>query len=268
VTDRADPGYAFGMATDAEARTRAASLYASAPEDFIAGRNALADELRAAGEDDLAAAVKKLRKPSVVAWAVDVAARGNPEDVTALLRAGDELRRAQRAAISGGGQTELRAAAQARRGIIATLTDAATSALGPRAGPHRDAIASTFEAASVDPDLGSRLREGTLDKEAAPGTGLGVPEGFQLLEGGAAKGKDDRAAAAEREAEAKEAERAATSAERDAERAELRAEQLRAKARAAVEEAEAAETEASRLADEARTQRRRAHRARTRSPDR
>jgi hypothetical protein len=53
---------------------------------------------------------------------------------------------------------------------------------------------------------------------------------------------------------------AATAAERDADEPR-RAEQLRAKARAALEEAEAAETEASRLADEARTQRRRANRA-------
>ena len=252
-----------GMATEAEARTRAAALYGAAPEGFIAGRNALADELKNAGEAEMAAAVKKLRKPSVVAWAVNVASREQRAQVTALLQAGDELRRAQQAAISGGGQAELRAATQARRAIVASLTDAATSALGDRAGGHKDAIASTFEAASVDPELGTMLREGTLEKEAMPGTGLGVPEGFQLLEGGGSKGarKDAGASAAERAAEAKEAERAATTAERDAEKATTRAEQLRAKARTAVEAADAAEADARRLEDEARTQRRRADRA-------
>ena len=266
MTDHADPGYAFGMATDAEARTRAASLYASAPEDFIAGRNALADELRAAGEDDLATAVRKLRKPSVVAWAVNVAARGHPEDVTALLQAGDELRRAHQAAISGGGQAELRAAAQARRGSSPRSRTRRCRRWDPeRARTGTRSHRRSRPRRSI-PSWDPRLREGTLDKEAAPGTGLGVPEGFQLLEGGAAKGKDDRAAAAERAAAAKEAERAATAAERDAERAATHAEQLREKARAAVEDAETAETEARRLADEARTQRRRANRARTRSP--
>jgi hypothetical protein len=123
----------------------------------------------------LTVSVKKLRKPSVVAWAVNVAARGHPEDVSALLQAGDELRRAQQAAISGGGQAELRAAAQARRAIIASLTDAATSALGPRAGPHRDAIASTFEAASVDPGADPGLADADGRRPGWPR----VAEGFQ-----------------------------------------------------------------------------------------
>jgi len=248
------------MGTEAEARSRAAELYRSAPADFIAGRNALAAELKAGGEDDLASAVKELKKPSVVAWAVNVAGCEHPDDVAALLRAGDDLRRAQRTAISGGGQKDLVEATRTRRAAVAALTDAATAALGSRSGPHRDAIASTFEAASVDPELGERLREGTLERQATPGTGLGVPEGFQLLEGGAAGRKPTRTSRTVDDAEAKAAERAASAAEREAKRASTKASQLRAKASAAVEAAEAAEAEARRLADEARTLRRRADR--------
>jgi hypothetical protein len=247
------------MAIQDEARTRAAQLYALAPEGFIAGRDALVGELTDAGEAELAAAVKKLRKPSIVAWAVNAAARERPDDVQALLRAGDALRRAQQAAVAGSGDVDLREATQERRSIIASLADTAASALGARAQAHRDAIALTLEAASVDRELGTRLHDATLDREAVPGTGLDSPEGLQLIPGGATDVDDDggREAAARR-AQAHEADRAAAAAERAA----LRAEQLRDKARNAVVAADAAEAEARRLADEARTIRRRATRAR------
>ena len=251
------------MAIQDEARTRAAQLYALAPEGFIAGRDALVRELTDAGEAELVAAVKKLRKPSIVAWAVNAAARERPGEVQALLRAGDALRRAQQAAVAGSGDVDLREATQERRSIIASLADAAAAALGARAQAHRDAIALTLEAASIDPELGTRLHDATLDREAVPGTGLGSPEGFQLIPGGATDVDDDggREAAARR-AQAHEADRAAAAAERAAERAALRAEQLRDKARNAVAAADAAEAEARRLAEEARTIRRRATRAR------
>ena len=248
------------MTTDEEARARAKELYALAPEGFIAGRDALVGELREAGEPDLATAVKKLRKPSVVAWAVNGVSRSHRADVEALLRVGDELRRAQQAALSGKGPSELRSATDERRAIVATLTSAAAEALGERAGAHRDAIAATLEAASVDAELGRRLLDGTLERESAPTPGLGERDGFQLLEGGA---KDDGGpSSAERQREAKDAERAAVAAEREAERAGDRAEKLRAMARDAAAAASEAEADARRLADEARTQRRRADRAR------
>jgi hypothetical protein len=245
---------------DDDARARAKELYARAPEGFIAARDALVGELREAGEPDLATAVKKLRKPSVVAWAVNGLAGSHRGDVEALLQVGEELRRAQQAALSGKGPSELRSATDERRAIIATLTSAATEALGERGGAHRDAIATTLEAASVDAEIGRRLLEGTLERESAPTPGLGDRDGFQLLEGGAKD--EDGPSSAEREREAKDAERAAVAAEREAKRAGERAEKLRATARDAAAAANEAEADARRLADEARMQRRRADRAR------
>jgi hypothetical protein len=254
------------MATaDQGSADRIKKLYAVAPEDFIAQRNALARDLADAGEPGVAAEVKKLRKPSVAAWAVNAAARAHPDDVAALLEAGDRLQRAQRGAVAGKGAGELLEATQARRKLVATLTSEAVDALGDRGGAHRDAIAATFEAGSVDADLGARLRDGTLEREATPGPGLGSIEGFQVLTGGAAEGEEDRgdesAERAELERRARQASRSAEAAEREAERASGRAEQLREKARAASVAADAAEAEARRLADEARTERRRADRA-------
>jgi hypothetical protein len=254
------------MATaDQGSADRIKKLYAVAPEDFIAQRNALAGDLADAGESDVAAEVKKLRKPSVTAWAVNAAARAHPDDVAALLAAGDRLQRAQRGAVIGKGAGELLEATQARRKLVATLTMEAVDALGDRGGVHRDAIAATFEAGSVDADLGAHLRDGTLEREATPRPGLGSVEGFHVLPGGAAEGEEDRgdeiAERGELERRARQASRSAQAAEREAERASRRAEQLREKARAATAAADAAQTEARRLADEARTERRRADRA-------
>ena len=47
-------------------------LFTLPPEEFVAARDRLAAELKEAGKADEAAEVKRLRRPSVVAWAVNV----------------------------------------------------------------------------------------------------------------------------------------------------------------------------------------------------
>jgi len=237
-------------------------LYGVPPERFIAARDALASELRAAGQDDEAAAVKKLRKPSVVAWAVNAAARESPEEVDSLLEAGEDLRRAQRKALSKAGTDDLFTATETRRQATRALADRAVEALGARGATHRDRIVATLEAASLDRELGQRLREGTLERDAQPTSGFGAIEGFEVLEGGGERAPAETAEARrERVREAKEAERAAIRAERTAEQAASRAADLRAKATAAETAARDAELEAKRSADEAKTARKRADRA-------
>jgi hypothetical protein len=221
----------------------------------------LASELRAAGQDDDAAAVKKLRKPSVVAWALNAAAREAPDDVSALLEAGEDLRRAQRKALSKAGTDDLFVATETRKRATRAVADRAVEARG---ATHRDRIVSTLEAASLDRELGQRLRDGTLDRDAQPTSGFGAIEGFEVLEGGAAaeqKPTELAEARRERAREAKEAERAAIKAERAAEQAAVRAADLRPKAVAAEAAAREAEADAKRLADEAKMARKRADRA-------
>lgn len=242
-------------------------LYSLPPEEFIAGRDRLAGELKDAGKAEDAAAIKKLRKPSIVAWAVNAAARDRPEDVEGLREAGQALRRAQRKALSGGGGEDLRRATDERRVLIGSLTDAGVAAIGARGAAHRDAIAATLDAASVDDELGQRLQAGVLDRDAKPTAGFGAIEGFEVLQGGG--GDDDEEPAEddpaqvrrERARDARAAEQRATTAERTAEKARQRAEELKAKATAAVNAAREAESEAKRLADEAKTERKRADRA-------
>lgn len=239
----------------------------------MAARDGLAEELKTAGRTEEAAEVKKLRRPSLVAWALNVTSRDRPDDVAALLEAGEALRRAQRKALSGGGRGELRQATDERRALIQSLTDAAVAAVGLRGTAHRDAIAATLDAASIDEELGGRLRDGTLEKEARPTAGFGAVEGFEVLTGGgggeeaAETPADRREAERERVREARVAAQRAVTAERAAEKAARRAEDLKARAAEAVTVAREAEAEAKRLADEAKTERKRADRAIT-SPGR
>jgi hypothetical protein len=233
----------------------------------VEARDRLAGELKDAGKADEAAEVKKLRRPSVVAWAVNVTARDRPEDVEALREAGQALRRAQRKALSGGGGEDIRHATDARRALIQALADAGVAAMGARGESHRDAIAATFDAASVDDELGARLEAGILEREARPAAGFGAIEGFEVLQGGGAEDaaepldEDPAEAKRERAREAREAAQRAAQAERAADKARRRADDLKEKVAAAVAAAREAESDAKRLADEAKTERKRAERA-------
>lgn len=90
----------------------ASDLFALPPPRFTAERNALARRLAERG-DPGAATVRKLARPTGLAWVLNRLAREAPREVEALLAAGDRLRAGQRRALAGGGADELRAAADA-----------------------------------------------------------------------------------------------------------------------------------------------------------
>jgi hypothetical protein len=256
-----------------------AGLFALPPEGFTTARDRLAADLRAAGDAEAAKEVKALRRPTLVAWAVNASARARPQEVARLLDAGARLEEAQRQVLAGrGGAADLRAAAAGRRDAVRSLTEGASEALeeaNKAPGPHRDAIASTFEAASVDPTLGARLRAGTVEREARPLAGIGGFEGLSVLPGGAPPAKPDaravrdpvaRRKALEREVRAaaeaaKVAASKADAADKAAARAAARATAARASADKAVAAAVAVESEARRLKDAAATERRRSAKA-------
>jgi hypothetical protein len=159
-------------------------LYRSAPEGFIAARDRLVEHLRDDGRDQEAAEVKKLRRPTVAAWALDRLADVEPDAIAALLEAGAELARAQRATLSGRDPQALRDATTKRRDLIAQLSQAAAAALrdaGRSADPHLEDIRGTLEAASVDDEIGEPLRTGTLERTSRPSAGFGDMPGLQLV---------------------------------------------------------------------------------------
>ena len=159
-------------------------LYGLPPEEFIAARDELRRRLRQEGDREGAERVRGLRRPTVAAWAVNQVARERPELVQALEAAGDRLRQAQRRAVSGLRDSGLRTAAAERRTLLEQLLKVATGVLeqsGRTAEPHRDAIAASFEAASVDAEAAAAVRAGTLGHELAAPSGFGDVGGLELV---------------------------------------------------------------------------------------
>lgn len=159
---------------------RVDELYDMPPAEFTAARNTLVKALRADGRRDDAGRVGKLRRPSVAAWAVNQTVRRHRDRVDALLEAGQQVRRAQRRAMSGVRQSGLRDATRSRRDLIDELTNLALAILtedGANTDAHRGDIATTFDAASADDDAAADVSAARL---AAP---LPVASGFDSLDG-------------------------------------------------------------------------------------
>jgi hypothetical protein len=75
-------------------------LYGLPPEQFTAARNARAKEAKAAGDSETAARIAALRKPTVLAWLVNLLVRELPDEIGGFLDLGDALREAT-ATLSG-----------------------------------------------------------------------------------------------------------------------------------------------------------------------
>jgi hypothetical protein len=155
---------------------KAADLYGLPPEEFTSARNELARELKRAGKKEAATEVAALRKPTKSAWAVNQIARRMPQEIKALVKAGDELRKAQRAAVSGRGPESLREAQRAHRERLDELGAFARDELDlPPATAHK--AAQTLRAASIDKEASKSLLQGTLAddvEQAGFGPMLGV----------------------------------------------------------------------------------------------
>lgn len=226
------------------------ALYALSPEEFTAARDRLAASLRSAGDRDDAAEVKKLRRPTVTAWALNQLVRAEPDRVRELVEAGDALRAAQRRAASGTKDSGFRDATARRRELVQALTRAASEILAGRGGAGgEEEIARTLETASVDAAAAEEVLAGRLARPILGGSGFEAVTGFEVV-----PDAEDEPSDAERQAHevaVRNAERQAAEAEADAKRAAMRAEHLAEQAEQASQRAEEARAETARLEDEA-----------------
>jgi len=152
-------------------------LYAAPFESFTETRDALAKEVKAAGNAELAAQLRKERRPPVTVWALNQAARRHPEPVRALLESGERLRDAQERAVRGEGAGPLRdATAEQRQALASLLKDAL--AIVREAGStgstdQQDRMEGTLLACANGPrELGRQLAAGKLEKDL-PRPGFG-----------------------------------------------------------------------------------------------
>ncbi len=150
-----------------------AELYRGPLSEFIARRTAIAKEL-AATDAAAAASVRKLRKPSLAAWAIDQVAAQEPRHVAELLAAGADARDAQRAVAEGTASgDDLRAAVARLREAVEQAARSAESTLDSSGHTVGEAtvrqIRDSLHAAATG---GSHSRvalwRGTLDANLSP----------------------------------------------------------------------------------------------------
>src|SRR5215210_3740633 len=136
-------------------------LYALPPADFVAARNELVRQARAAGSRDVAERLRQLRRPTRSAWLVNLLASDSAA-MQRLSALGRELRDAQ----TGLAGAELRTLADQRRQLIADLMDRAkahAAAAGLRLTPTvLSEVEATLQAALVDLAGALTVRNGRL----------------------------------------------------------------------------------------------------------
>jgi DNA repair exonuclease SbcCD ATPase subunit len=195
--------------------TAAAELFGLSPAEFTAARDRRAAELKP-HDAALAAAVKKLRRPTVSAWLVNQLARERATQVRELVDVGAAMREAQQQAAGD----RLRSLAARRHEVIATLVadaEAIATAQGQPVTPQtKREIEGTLEAASADPQTAAELRAGRLE---APRTAAGF--GVEPATAAAAARRSKRAAKASPETarDRRAAERAIAAARQQADQA-------------------------------------------------
>jgi hypothetical protein len=230
-------------------------------DEFTIGRDRLTSELREQGNRDAAARVKKLRRPSLSAWAVNQVVRNHLSEVQELLSVGDEVRAAQKAALSRGGAARIREIIDRRRKVVDGLLDRAEELLA-RAGHATsrstlDKVGDTLMAATTDEEAAEAVRAGRLERELAPRSG------FEALveqipappESVSKRDRQARKQAQRADEQARNAEEAAEAADREARRLEQQAEQIQ-------KDAERARRRADRAAERAQELRRKAKESR------
>lgn len=141
-----------------------AEVVAGPLDGFVARRDALAKELKAAGETDDSAAVKRLRKPSRLAWSLDAAVRADDQAVERVAAAVHAVLEAQ------DGRGDMREANRALRdNMQAAAAVAASAAADAGLSVARADLVPALMAVVGDATAFDRLRKAHLVEIPAAG---------------------------------------------------------------------------------------------------
>jgi hypothetical protein len=169
------------MSAEVRVEDAVAGLYRLPLAEFVAGRDQLARQLRAAGDREAARRVAALRRPSISAWAANQLAQAAPHAMAELLEVGAALRQAQQDALTGqpGAARRLRSTSAQLRAAISRLSQRAETLLGRAGHAASDAtlarLAATLQAAATaDQPTRAALAEGRLAGDLDP-AGFGLP---------------------------------------------------------------------------------------------
>ena len=219
-------------------------LYEVPPEKFVATRDEAVAAARQAGDRATAAAIGKLRRPTVAAWLVNLLVRRRPDLIDELMSLGQALRAAQHD-LRG---DELRELSVQRRAAIGELVSqvrrlAREAGRSGRENLPLAEVEATLTAALAEPEVAEAVRAGTLTR-AVDYAGFGEPPKprLRVIEGGGEPAPRRPAPPPEARPEADHA----AALEKAAEAARTRAEEARTELR----RAEVAEREAARAFSE------------------
>lgn len=219
-------------------------LYRLPPEAFTDAREERADQARDMGEAELATAIRRLRRPTTAAWAVNLLSAHESERLSTLMDVGQRLRSAR----SSGAGAELRRGDQERVDLTRVLADRAAELAAGQGRPLKpamlDQVTETLNAAVSDADAAAAVREGALTKPLAYsgfGSNLQPPEPAPPTASGRSGESGDRRALDEARADSEQAERTAAQLEQELHRVRDKREcavQQRDEARAELERCE------------------------------
>jgi hypothetical protein len=217
--------------------TAANELYALSPDEFVERRQQLVAEARQAGDRPLATQIGKLRRPTRSAWLINLLARQEPDDVSALLELGAALQDAQQRMAGD----ELRQLSAQRRKTVDALARRAVE-LGREhdySAPDGaiQEVSQTLQTALGDPEIAELVRGGQLNQAVTYG-------GFGPTDLASAFGAPPPTKAPSRPEKQARAEPARAPDPKQRREAEKMAAQARERAAAARKAAESAESEA------------------------
>jgi hypothetical protein len=149
--------------------TAAGELYAVSPDDFIERRLQLVAEAKQARDRDLATQIGKLRRPTRSAWLINLLARAEANDITALLELGVALQEAQQRMAGD----ELRQLSVQRRKTVDALARRAVE-IGREQGYDApdgalQEVSQTLQTALGDREIADLVRAGRLTQAVTYG---------------------------------------------------------------------------------------------------
>lgn len=148
-----------------------AELFATPPDEFVATRNRLAKQLKSDGDREAAERLSALRRPSWIDWALNTAAGDDASTVESFAAAAAEMRDAQRAAVAGRSDVDVRGALAELRDRSAALARQADRVLTGRGRPSAlPELTERIAALAADPRATDELRAGRLQAESVEET--------------------------------------------------------------------------------------------------
>ncbi|MGH3389331.1 MAG: hypothetical protein ACRDOO_10685, partial [Actinomadura sp.] len=147
-------------------------LYGLPPGDFTPARDKHVKAARAAGDRHLAERIRRLRRPTLAAWASNLLVRERPEETGALLELGEALRRAHQE-LDG---EQLRELSDKQRQVLSALARQArqlTAQAGQRISEDAQRkVEETLQNVLADPAAAREWAKGRLTKPLTASSGF------------------------------------------------------------------------------------------------